>query len=151
MTSHDAYEAARARLPVIAAELRANFKTILEVAGAPVDRALADPPLAAGYLQAWVSHLSLDELEPSDWVTLHTDLVTLVVRIMEHYLGATWEVAPEDSERGYRYHLVATDTHGVQHRVDPWEVVALELQDDPIVIARMLASAELSLGQTWED
>lgn len=151
MADSETLVTARANLTGFTAEMRDNFESVAEVVGAPLDRAVVDPPVILGYLQLWVDRLPVDEMEQDDWVTLHTDLVSVVARLMQHYLGAAWEVAADTKAPGYRYRLTATDRQGLVHRVDPFEVVAVELQQRPIEVARILASAQLSLGEPTRD
>ncbi len=151
MADSETLDTARADLPNFIAEMRDNFESVAEVVGAPLDQVAADPPSIVGYLQLFVDRLPVDEMEQDDWVTLHTDLVSVVARLMQHYLGASWEVAADAKPPGYRYRLAATDRNGLVHRVDPFEVVAVELQQRPIDVARIVASAQLSLGQPASD
>lgn len=151
MPDSETLDTAHANLPGFTAEMRDNFESVVEVVGAPLDRVTADPPSIVGYLQLFVDRLPVDEMEQDDWVTLHTDLVSVVARLMQYYLGASWEVGADTKPPGYRYRLAATDRQGLVHRVDPFEVVAVELQQRPIQVARMVASAQLSLGEPARD
>jgi hypothetical protein len=143
----NAVEGGRAGLAGFAEELSGNFESVAKVVGAPVAAAERDPLSVLPFLQVWVSEMPLDEFEEEDWATLHADLVSFLAKVMSVKYGATWVVRESPtSPRGYRYVLRATDARGAAREVDPFEVVAQELQRRPIEVARMLAATELSLG-----
>ena len=147
MTDPKTVDNARAGLAEWSAGSRDNFHAVTEVVGAPSGGADRDPISILSYLQRYINELPLDEFEESDWVTLHTDIVSFLAMAMAVERRASWQVrdAP-DSTRGYRYVLSAFDAQGNTHDVDPFEVVAQELQHRPIEVARILANAEVSLG-----
>ena len=97
-------------------------------------------------LQGYVSRAPLSEFEQSDWITLHSDLMSYVADYLIQKHGAQWKVADDPSvPRGYRYVIEATGRDGVTRRIDPADVVRMEFSNLPIEIPRMLASAELTL------
>ena len=139
--------AARAGLADFVQEMSTNFVSVAKVVEAPLVEAERDPVSVLPYLQTWVDRMPLDEFETSDWVTLHADIVSFLVKVMNAKFGATWQVRDAPNSRtGYRYVIRATDARGATHEVDPFEVVAQEFQRRPIEVARMLATTELSLG-----
>ncbi|MGW5213820.1 hypothetical protein ACWEQO_22120 [Streptomyces sp. NPDC004051] len=127
-------------------EGRRAILDIAEMLGVSADAYTADPARLIPYLQNYVSRLPLREFEQPDWMTLHGDLLSYVADFLIRVHGARWIVVEDQSmPHGFRYVIEATGREGGVHRVDPADVVANELKNPPIEVARMLASAELTL------
>jgi len=97
-------------------------------------------------LQSYVSRAPLGEFEQSDWITLHSDLMSYVADYLIQKHGARWNIAQDPTTpRGYRYVIEATGRDGQTRRIDPADVVMKEFSSLPVDITRMLASSELTL------
>jgi len=105
-----------------------------------------DPMSLIPALQNYVSRAPLGEFEQSDWITLHSDLMSYVADYLIQKHGARWNIAQDSTTpRGYRYVIEATGRDGQTRRIDPADVVMKEFSSLPVDITRMLASAELTL------
>ena len=117
--------------------------------GLAPERYAEDPLLALPGLQNYVDRLPLGEFEQSDWITLHTDLMSYLGDFLVRHYGADWvKVKDSSSPVGYRYIVEAQGRDGIVHQVEPYDVVMEELQNPPIEISRMLANAEAVLFLT---
>ncbi|MFJ6918085.1 hypothetical protein ACIQUX_29570 [Streptomyces sp. NPDC101133] len=106
-----------------------------------------DPISLIPALQNYVSRAPLDEFEQSDWVTLHTDLMSYVSDYLIQKHGARWSVADDPAApRGYRFVIEATGYGRQPRRVDPFDLAGKEMGSLPIEVTRMLASAERTLN-----
>ncbi|MGX1668553.1 hypothetical protein [Streptomyces sp. NPDC055400] len=127
-------------------------RTILDIAdmlGVPSSAYTSDPLNLVPALQNYVSRLPLSQFEQSDWVTLHSDLMSYVADFLVRRHGAHWLVVDDSTTpRGYRYVIEAEGRDGETRRIDPADVVLAEFDNMPIEITRMLASAELTLRLT---
>ncbi|MFE2966816.1 hypothetical protein ACFXKC_24710 [Streptomyces sp. NPDC059340] len=127
-------------------------RTIIDIAdmlGVPPDAYTRDPLSLIPALQNYVSRLPLGQFEQSDWVTLHSDLLSYVADFLVQRHGARWDVVDDSTTpRGYRYVIEAQGLDGEIRRIDPADVVMTEFDNLPIEITRMLASAELTLHLT---
>jgi hypothetical protein len=147
MTDANTIEAATAGLPAWANEMQENFDSVVDIVNAPADEAAHDPASVLPYLQVYVAQLPLADFESQDSVTLHTDLASFVAQVMIVQRGARWTVRPAPSApRGYRYVLSTSTADGAEHDADPFDIIARELRNRPIEIARILATTELTLG-----
>jgi hypothetical protein len=148
MSAEDA-AAAQAELSTWASDCRRNFQELIQMLGAPAQQVAADPFTIVPYLQSYLSELPLSQFERDDWVTLHSDLATILAEYMISKHGARWVVrdAPR-APRGFRYVLQADRRLTGDGIVDPFEVVAQEFRTPPIEVIRMLAAAELTAGVT---
>ncbi|MBV6702330.1 hypothetical protein [Kitasatospora aureofaciens] len=127
-------------------EGRRNIVDVADMLGVAPEIYTRDPMSLIPALQAYVSRAPLNEFEQSDWITLHSDLMSYVADYLIQKHGAQWKVADDPSvPRGYRYVIEATGRDGVTRRIDPADVVRTEFSNLPIEIPRMLASAELTL------
>ncbi|GAA3235233.1 MULTISPECIES: hypothetical protein [Streptomyces] len=127
-------------------EGRRNIVDVADMLGVAPDIYTRDPMSLIPALQGYVSRAPLSEFEQSDWITLHSDLMSYVADYLIQKHGAQWKVADDPSvPRGYRYVIEATGRDGVTRRIDPADVVRKEFSNLPIEIPRMLASAELTL------
>ncbi|MFE2527588.1 hypothetical protein ACFXEL_25460 [Streptomyces sp. NPDC059382] len=123
-----------------------NIVDVADMLGVPPAIYTRDPMTLIPALQEYVTRAPLGEFEQSDWITLHSDLMSYVADYLIQKHGARWEVADDPSApRGYRYVIEATGRDGVVRRIDPADVVRKEFSSLPIEIPRMLASAELTL------
>ncbi|MFK0254791.1 hypothetical protein [Streptomyces sp. NPDC090445] len=123
-----------------------NIVDVADMLGVSPEIYTRDPMSLIPALQAYVSSAPLNEFEQSDWITLHSDLMSYVADYLIQKHGAQWKVADDPSApRGYRYVIEATGRDGVTRRIDPADVVRTEFSNLPIEIPRMLASAELTL------
>ncbi|MFE7396056.1 hypothetical protein [Streptomyces sp. NPDC057557] len=124
-------------------------QTVIDIAdmlGVPPVVYTRDPLSQIPALQNYVSRLPLDQFEQSDWMTLHGDLMSYVSDFLIQMHGARWVVVDDSTaSRGYRYVIEVGDRDGVNHKIDPADVVMAEFGNLPIEITRMLASAELTL------
>jgi hypothetical protein len=136
-------------------EGRTTILDIADMLGVPADTYNSDPLNLVPVLQNYVSRLPLSQFEQSDWVTLHSDLMSYVADFLIRRHGARWLVVDDSTTpRGYRYVIEAEGRDGETRRIDPADVVRAEFDNSPIGITRMLASAELTLrltSQTTED
>jgi hypothetical protein len=127
-------------------------RTIIDIAdmlGVLPDAYTRDPLNLIPALQNYVSRLPLGQFEQSDWVTLHSDLLSYVADFLIQRHGARWDVVDDSTTpRGYRYVIEAQGHDGEIRRIDPADVVMTEFDNLPIEITRMLASAELTLHLT---
>ncbi len=148
MSAEDA-AAAQADLSTWASDCRRNFQEILQMLGAPADQVAADPFAVVPYLQVYLSELPLREFERDDWVSLHSDLATVLAEYMIRKHGGSWVVrdAPR-APRGFRYVIQVPRPLTGNGVVDPFEVVAQEFKTPPLEVIRMLAAAELTAGVT---
>ncbi|MFB6618220.1 hypothetical protein ACIGFK_07495 [Streptomyces sp. NPDC085524] len=139
-------EASEPDLQEWAEGLRHNAVDFADMLGVAPEVYSRDPISLVPALQDYVDRAPLDEFEPSDWITLHSDLMAYVADYLIQKYGARWDVAPDPgAPRGHRYVIEATGREGTTRRVDPVEVVRKEFAGLPIEIPRMLASAELTL------
>ncbi|WP_082772020.1 hypothetical protein [Actinoplanes sp. TFC3] len=146
MTDPDRLDAARETLATWSEEHRNNYDSVVEVTHAPFGDAERDPATVIPYLQQYVDELPLDEFEDEDWFTLHNDLVSFVARLQAVRRNAIWQIREDtNAPRGYRYVLVAADAQDTVHFVDPYDVVALEFQQDQIDVVRLAATIEATL------
>ncbi|WP_433306135.1 hypothetical protein ACQP2F_19985 [Actinoplanes sp. CA-030573] len=146
MTDPDLMDRARETLRTWSEDHRNNYDSVIEVIGAPFGDAERDPTTAIPYLQRYIDEMPFDEFESSDWITLQNDIVSFLAREEAVRRNATWQVreAP-NAPRGYRYVLIAADASDTLHFVDPYEVVALEFQQEAIDVVRMIATVEATL------
>ncbi|MEU2390229.1 hypothetical protein [Streptomyces sp. NPDC007369] len=127
-------------------EGRRNIVDVADMLGVPPEMYTRDPISLVPALQAYVSGAPLSEFEQSDWITLHSDLMSYIADHLIQKHGAQWKVADDPGvPRGYRYVIEATGRDGVTRRIDPGDVVRKEFASLPIDVPRMLASAELTL------
>lgn len=130
-------------------EGRRNIVDVADMLGVAPEIYTRNPMSLIPALQDYVARAPLNEFEQSDWITLHSDLMSYVADYLIQKHGAQWKVADDPSvPRGYRYVIEATGRDGVTRRIDPADVVRTEFSDLPIEIPRMLASAELTLRLT---
>ncbi|MGI5450952.1 hypothetical protein ACQEVM_35300 [Streptomyces sp. CA-243310] len=128
-------------------EGRRNVEDVADMLGVPPEVYARDPLSLIPALQEYVSRAPLGAFEPSDWITLHSDLMSYVADYLTRRHGARWTVAQDARvPRGHRFVIEATGRDGRIRGIDPIDVVRREFSDLPIDIARMLATAELSLG-----
>ncbi|MFF0027877.1 hypothetical protein ACFYS7_06635 [Streptomyces avermitilis] len=124
-------------------------RTIIDIAdmlGVPADVYTRDPSSLIPALQNYVSRLPLNDFEQSDWVTLHSDLMSYVADFLIQRHGARWVVVDDPgASRGYRYVVQAEGLDGELRRIDPAYIVMAEFDSQPVEITRMLASAQLAL------
>lgn len=127
-------------------------QTVIDIAdmlGVPPAVYTRDPLTLIPALQNYVSRLPLDQFEQSDWVTLHSDLISYVSDFLIQKHGARWIVVEDSATpRGYRYVIEAEGHDGESRKIDPSDVVMAEFSNLPIEITRMLSSAELTLRLT---
>lgn len=127
-------------------EGRRNIIDVADMLGVPPEIYTRDPMSLIPALQNYVSRAPLGEFEQSDWITLHSDLMSYVADYLIQKHGARWDIAQDPTTpRGYRYVIEATGRDGQTRRIDPADVVMKEFSSLPIDITRMLASAELTL------
>ncbi|MFE1029337.1 hypothetical protein ACFW5I_33145 [Streptomyces sp. NPDC058818] len=127
-------------------EGRATVLDIADMLGVSTDSYTSNPVKLVPYLQNYVSRLPLSDFEQSDWVTLHSDLLSYVADFLIRIHGARWVVVEDLAmPGGYRYVIEATGREGEVRRVDPADILANELKESPVEISRLLASAELTL------
>ncbi|MEV7063722.1 hypothetical protein AB0N97_13095 [Streptomyces collinus] len=124
-------------------------RTIIEIAdmlGVPPETYASDPLTLIPALQNYVSRLPFEQFEQSDWITLHSDLMSYVADFLIRRHGAHWRVVDDSTTpRGYRYVIEAAGRDAQTRRIDPADVVRSEFDNLPVEITRMLASAELTL------
>ncbi|MEU0197762.1 MULTISPECIES: hypothetical protein [unclassified Streptomyces] len=129
-------------------------RTVIDVAdmlGVPPEVYTRDPLTLIPALQNYVSRLPLTQFEPSDWITLQSDLMAYVADVLIQRHGARWIVVDDSTTpRGYRYVIEAEGLDGQTRRIDPVGAVQAEFTNLPIEVTRMLASAELTLRLTNE-
>ncbi|GAA2569285.1 hypothetical protein GCM10010435_49010 [Winogradskya consettensis] len=124
------------------AERRRNFAAIVQLTGAGAEAAERDPATLIPRLQRYVEALPLAEFEADDWFTLQTDLATFLGRLAAVRRAAYWGVrAAPSTPRGYRYVVATADGRAA----DPYEIVALEFQEDVVDVVRMIATVEATL------
>lgn len=129
-----------------AAGAHRNAAHLAAMVGASQAQFEADPLAALPGLQSYVSRLPLDEFEQSDWLTLHTDLVSFLGDVLVRRRGGQWKkVEDSNSPAGYRYFIEATGRDGNVRQVEPYDVVMEEFEHLPIEIGRMIANAEAVL------
>ncbi|MFD9337780.1 hypothetical protein ACFWBF_25780 [Streptomyces sp. NPDC060028] len=140
---------AKASEPDLQEWIEEGHQNIVEVAdmlGVTPEIYSRDPMSLIPVLQDYVSRAPLSEFEQSDWLTLHSDLMSYVADYLIQKHGAQWCVADDpNAPRGYRFVIEATGRDGHSRRIDPADVVMKEFSSLPIEITRMLASAELTL------
>ncbi|WP_367046966.1 hypothetical protein [Streptomyces sp. Je 1-332] len=130
---------------------RNNIVGIADMLGVAPDVYVGDPLQLVPALQNYVSRLPYQEFEPSDWVTLLSDLMSYVSEFLIEKHGARWNVVDDSTApRGYRYVVEAEGRDGQLRTIDPSDVVREEFGNLPIEITRMLASAELTLRLTTQ-
>ncbi|MGJ5825834.1 hypothetical protein [Streptomyces ossamyceticus] len=123
-----------------------NAAHLAAMVGVTREQFEADPLASLPGLQNYVSRLPLGEFEQSDWITLHTDLVSFLGDVLVRRRGAHWmKVDDPEAPTGYRYFIEGTGFDGQAHQVEPYDVVMEEFEHLPIDIARMLANAEAVL------
>lgn len=123
-----------------------NAAHLAAMVGVPRERFEEDPLASLPGLQSYVSRLPLGEFEQSDWVTLHTDLVSFLGDVLVRRRGADWKkVHDPESPSGHRYVIEATGRDGKLHQVEPYDVVMEEFEHLPIEISRLIANAEAVL------
>ncbi|MER5569645.1 hypothetical protein ABT083_26035 [Streptomyces goshikiensis] len=133
-------------------EGRRNAIDVAGMLGVPPEIYTHDPMSLIPALQEYVSRAPLDEFEQSDWVTLHSDLMSCVADYLVRKHGARWTVAEDPAApRGYRFVIEAAGRDEQIRRIDPIDVVMKEFASLPIDITRMLATAELALQSTPSD
>ncbi|MFD4241517.1 hypothetical protein ACFWP3_07975 [Streptomyces sp. NPDC058525] len=134
-------------------EGRRNVVDVADMLGVAPETYVHDPMSLIPALQDYVSRAPLGEFEQSDWITLHSDLMSYVADYLIQKHGAQWGGVADDpsAPRGYRYVIEATGRDGRTRRIDPADVVQKEFSSLPIEITRMLASAELTLRLTTRD
>ncbi|MFF4456317.1 hypothetical protein [Streptomyces goshikiensis] len=133
-------------------EGRRNAVDVAGMLGVPPEVYTHDPVSLIPALQEYVSRAPLNEFEQSDWVTLHSDLMSYVADYLVQKRGARWTVAEDPAvPRGYRFVLEATGRDEQMRRIDPIDVVMKEFSSLPIDITRMLATAELTLHLVSSD
>ncbi|MEU1144127.1 hypothetical protein ACFYO9_14145 [Streptomyces sp. NPDC005863] len=120
-----------------------DFATMLGVAP---ERFEEDTLAILPRLENYVARLPLDEFEESDWITLHTDLTSVLGDFLVRRHGAKWiKVCDAGSPAGFRYFIEVRGFDGKLHRVEPYDVVMDEFHNMPIEVTRMLANAESEL------
>ncbi|MFD0025955.1 hypothetical protein [Streptomyces sp. NPDC058382] len=134
-----------------AAEGRRTIIDVSDTLGVPPEIYTSDPLNLIPALQNYVSRLPLGQFEKSDWITLQSDLMAYVADVLIQRHGAHWIVVDDTMTiRGYRYVIETTGLDGQTRRVDPVDVVLEEFKTLPIEVARMLATAELTLHLTHQ-
>ncbi|KPI34157.1 hypothetical protein OV450_6068 [Actinobacteria bacterium OV450] len=129
-----------------------NIVDVADMLGIAPERYNNDPTSLVPALQEYVSRAPLREFEQSDWITLHSDLMSYVADYLIQKHGARWTVAhAPEAPHGYRFVVEATGCDGITRRIDPADAVRKEFTNLPIDIVRMLASAELTLRLTAVD
>ncbi|MFI0779474.1 hypothetical protein [Streptomyces sp. NPDC021212] len=133
-------------------EGRRNIIEVADMLGVPPEVYTRDPMSLIPALQNYVSRAPLGEFEQSDWITLHSDLMSYVADYLIQKHGARWNIAQDSTApRGYRYVIEATGYDGQTRRIDPADVVMKEFSSLPVDITRMLASSELTLRLASQD
>lgn len=108
-------------------EGRRNIVEVADTLGVAPEIYSRDPLSLIPALQGYVSRAPLGDFEQSDWITLHSDLLSYVADYLIQKHGAQWNVAHDaDAPRGYRYVIEATGRDGVTRRIDPADVVRKE-------------------------
>lgn len=124
----------------------ANARGIADMLGVPPEAYAADPLILIPALQDYVDRAPLDEFEQSDWITFRCDLVSYLADVIIRRHGAAWRIADDPRHpRGYCYVLEARGQEGNIHRVDPFDVITLELREPRIEIVSLIATAEYTL------
>ncbi|GLX18833.1 hypothetical protein Slala02_50650 [Streptomyces lavendulae subsp. lavendulae] len=124
----------------------ANARGIADMLGIPPETYAADPLALIPALQDYVDRAPLDEFEQSDWITFRCDLVSYLADVIIRRHGAAWRIADDPRHpRGYCHVLEARGQDGNIHRVDPLDVIALELREPRIEIVSMITTAEYTL------
>ncbi|XIE77680.1 hypothetical protein AB6O49_04235 [Streptomyces sp. SBR177] len=123
-----------------------NAARLAEMVGVRCEQFEADPLSALPGLQNYVSRLPLEEFEQSDWVTLHTDLVSFLGDVLVRRRRGYWKkVESGRSPVGFQYVIEAVGFDGGLYQVEPYDVVMEEFEHLPIEIGRMIANAEAVL------
>lgn len=123
-----------------------NAAHLAALVGVTRERFEADPLASLPGIQNYVSRLPLGEFEQSDWITLHTDLVSFLGDVLVRRRGARWKkVDDPEAPAGHRYFVEAIGLDGEAYQVEPYDVVMEEFEHLPIDISRMLANAEAVL------
>ncbi|MFI2368543.1 hypothetical protein [Streptomyces sp. NPDC018833] len=126
-----------------------NAAHLAAMVGVSLDRFETDPLAALPGLQNYVSRLPLEDFEQSDWITLHTDLVSFLGDVLVRHRGGHWSVVDDaSSPAGCRFVIEATDLDGNVRQVEPYDVVMEEFEHLPIEIGRLIANAEAHLHVT---
>lgn len=126
-----------------------NAAHLAAMVGVPTDQFETDPLAALPGLQNYVSRLPLEEFEQSDWITLHTDLVSFLGDVLVRHRGGKWRVVGDaNSPAGHRFVIEATDPDGNLRQVEPYDVVMEEFEHLPIEIGRLIANADAHLHLT---
>jgi hypothetical protein len=126
-----------------------NAAHLASMVGVTREQFDSDPLAALPGLQSYVSRLPLDQFEQSDWITLHTDLVSFLGDVLVRRRGGHWtKVDDPDSPAGYRYFIEASSLDGRVRQVEPYDVVMEEFEHLPIEVTRMIANAEAVLHVT---
>ncbi|MBP5891775.1 MULTISPECIES: hypothetical protein [Streptomyces] len=124
-----------------------NAAHLAAMVGVTREQFQTDPLASLPGIQNYVSRLPLGEFEQSDWITLHTDLVSFLGDVLVRRRGAHWKKTDDrEAPTGYRYVLEATGIDGLTHQVEPYDVVMEEFEHLPIDISRMIANAEAVLS-----
>ncbi|MEU8465918.1 hypothetical protein [Streptomyces sp. NPDC029003] len=126
-----------------------NAVELADMLGVPAEAYESDPISLVPALQGYVDRLPLTEFEQSDWVTLQADLTSYLADVLVRRHGASWviDIAP-GNPREHRYVIEAEGLDGAVRRVDPADVISIEMKEQPITIIRMLANAEYTLKLT---
>ncbi|WP_432067173.1 hypothetical protein [Streptomyces sp. C10-9-1] len=123
-----------------------NAANLAAMIGVPQEQFEADPLAALPGLQNYVSRLPLEEFEQSDWITLHTDLVSFLGDVLVRRRRGLWKrIESAQSPTAYQYVIEAPGLDGNLYQVEPYDVVMEEFEHLPIEITRMIANAEAAL------